>query len=183
VTLNPTPRLLYRPLAESDFDAVHAYASDPEVTAHLDWGPNDVAATRAFMDRVFAHQVAAEPEAITFVIVERSSGELIGACSLHHLDRTNRSSAMGYTLRRASWGQGYGSEMAAALRDFAFTRCDVHRLWATCRPENVGSARVLERIGMRLEGRLRHAILSHGAWRDTLIYAMLAEDREPLEVR
>jgi L-amino acid N-acyltransferase YncA len=56
---------------------------------------------------------------------------------------------------------------------FGFTDLRLHRIWATCRPDNQGSARVLEKIGMELEGQLRDHILIRGQWRDSLLYAAI----------
>ena len=52
--------------------------------------------------------------------------------------------------------------------------CGIHRIYATCRPDNVGSWRVLEKMGMSREGLLRDHILIRGEWRDSLLYAAIA---------
>ena len=46
-----TGRLVLRELTDSDFGAVHAYASDPEVVRYMPWGPNSEAETREFIER------------------------------------------------------------------------------------------------------------------------------------
>jgi len=61
--------------------------------------------------------------------------------------------------------------------DFGLSGGGLHRITATCDPENVGSARVLEKIGMVREGHLRDYFLIRGAWRDRLLYAALAQLR------
>jgi ribosomal-protein-alanine N-acetyltransferase len=55
----------------------------------------------------------------------------------------------------------------------------MHRVWAVCDPDNPASQRVLEKCALRGEGRLRHDLLVHGEWRDSLLYAALAGDRAP----
>lgn len=62
------------------------------------------------------------------------------------------------------------------LRDWAFTVRRLQRVTATCRPENVGSARVLEKAGLRLEGRMRDHMWIRGRYRDSLLYAALRTD-------
>jgi len=52
----------------------------------------------------------------------------------------------------------------------------LHRLWATCLPENPASARVLEKVGFRREGLMREALRIHGQWRDAFLYAMLSTE-------
>jgi ribosomal-protein-alanine N-acetyltransferase len=56
---------------------------------------------------------------------------------------------------------------------FGFTELDLHRIWAWCIADNIGSIRVLEKLGMRLEGRLREKERFKGRWWDKLIFAIL----------
>jgi RimJ/RimL family protein N-acetyltransferase len=84
---------------------------------------------------------------------------------------------MGYLISPAAQGQGYATEAARALLDFGLTTGGLHRITATCDPENTGSVRVLEKIGMSREGHLRDHFLIRGAWRDRLLYAKLAQLR------
>jgi RimJ/RimL family protein N-acetyltransferase len=60
--------------------------------------------------------------------------------------------------------------------EFGFRELGLHRMWADCDPDNVGSWRVLEKIGMRREGHLRENALVKGAWVDSLIYAVLERE-------
>lgn len=60
--------------------------------------------------------------------------------------------------------------------DLALGTLGVHRLWATCRPENVGSVRVLEKLGLRREGLLRQSRRVRGEWVDSLLFARLSTD-------
>jgi RimJ/RimL family protein N-acetyltransferase len=53
-TSRTTDRLLLRAFRASDLAAVHAYASDPAVVRFMDWGPNAMAETRAYVDRILA---------------------------------------------------------------------------------------------------------------------------------
>ena len=65
---------------------------------------------------------------------------------------------------------------ARALLGAGFRHLDLHRVFATCDVRNTGSFGVMEKIGMRREGLLRRDRQVKGAWRDTYLYAMLAED-------
>jgi len=58
---------------------------------------------------------------------------------------------IGYRLARSTWGQGYATEAAKAVRDYAFTMLGIKRLIAMVDPSNVASIRVAEKIGMRYE--------------------------------
>jgi RimJ/RimL family protein N-acetyltransferase len=60
---------------------------------------------------------------------------------------------------------------------FGFDELGLHKISATCDPDNRGSARVLEKIGMRREGVLRDHFLIRGQWRDRLLWAVVRTDQ------
>jgi [ribosomal protein S5]-alanine N-acetyltransferase len=165
-------RVVLRPFAAKDFDAIHAYASDPQVTRYSTWGPNDEAATHRFLDDVMASQDVSDG-AYRFAIAHRDSGELFGGCNVTIVDAAHRRAEFGYVVSRAWWGQGLATEAAGLLKSFAFDSLGVHRLQATCHPDNIGSVRVLEKTGLTFEGRLRDHMLMRGRWRDSLLYAVV----------
>jgi RimJ/RimL family protein N-acetyltransferase len=172
----PTARLELREFASADFAAVHAYASDPEVVRYMAWGPNDEAATRAFLARARQGRRRRPREEWELAILERASGELVGGCGFYARRAAYREFEVGYCLRRASWRRGFGTEAVAALVAFAFESAGAHRLYATVDPVNAASRRLLERLGFRLEGHQRSDTLVRGAWRDSLVYALLAPE-------
>jgi len=102
-------------------------------------------------------------------------GRLIGGVGFYR--RASGTAELGFWLGRPWWGRGYTTEAARAVLGFGLTGGGLHRITATCDPENVGSARVLEKIGMSREGRLRDHLLIRGEWRDRLLYAALAQLR------
>src|SRR5512138_2919203 len=81
-----------------------------------------------------------------YVVVEQSSGEVVGNCGLYYFPDVNGRSEVeiGYRLRRSVWGSGYASEAAHAVRDFAFDRLNLKRLIAIIDPANTASVRVAE---------------------------------------
>ena len=85
---------------------------------------------------------------------------------------------MGYVLRRDSWGKGYATEAAREILRIGFELLDAHRVVGNVDTENIGSVRVLEKIGMTREGMNRQSFWSplHGTWRDTYLYAILEDE-------
>ena len=73
-------------------------------------------------------------------------------------------------------GQGFATEAARALMTYGFTSLGLHRIYATTSSANPGSRRVMERLGMRREARLREAEFRNGKWLDTLIYGILVDE-------
>jgi ribosomal-protein-alanine N-acetyltransferase len=173
-----TERLLLREFVEDDWPAVHEYGSDPEVVRFMPWGPNTEDDTRAFVARALAAQREEPRREYHAAATLLDGGRLIGACSLHLGNPLHRSAMLGYCYARASWGHGYATEAARALVGFGFRELGLHRVWASCDAENIASARVMEKIGMTREGRLRQDANLHGRWRDSYVYGVLEGEWE-----
>jgi ribosomal-protein-alanine N-acetyltransferase len=165
-----TERLLLREFVRSDWRAVHQYASDPEVVRYLTWGPNTEKETRAFIRSILRARRRGGRAGYDLAVVLRSEDRLIGGCAIHP------ATWIGYVFNRACWGRGYATEAARALLALGFDGLGLHRVTATCDPQNLASARVLEKSGMQLEGRLREHVWQRDRWRDSLLYAILEDD-------
>jgi len=170
-----TRRLVLRELKPTDLAAVHAWAADPEVVRYEPWGPNTPEQTAEYLKRSAAAR-AEEPRSVFELgFVLKEAGSLIGAGGLRIRSAEHLEADIGYTLRRDAWGRGYATEAAGALVELGL-RLGMHRIWATCHVDNVRSARVLEKLGMRREGRLRENVHQREGWRDSYLYAVLAGD-------
>jgi len=168
-----TKRLILRDFTEADWEAVHSYASDPEVVRYMNWGPNTVEDTQNFIRRAIAMQKEQPRRGYNLAVVLKSENVIIGGCGIYVSNPDNREGWIGYVFNRNFLGQGYATETAKALLDFGFEQLNLHRIFATCDPANIASARVLEKIGMQLEGHLREREWVKGKWRDSLLYAIL----------
>jgi [ribosomal protein S5]-alanine N-acetyltransferase len=149
------PRLLLRPPDLDDAGALfQRVARDPEVTKYLQWTPHpDVATTR----RVITEKLNINDNERTWAITLRHSGDIIGLTSCRRPVR--HSVEVGYCLGRRWWGKGLMSEVLTMLLTALDADPDVYRVWATCSVDNARSARLLQRAGFVLEGRLaRHAV-------------------------
>ncbi len=170
------PRLVLRELHDDGAPAVHAYASDAEVVRYLDWGPNTPEDTARFLTAARAARDAVPRTAYHLAIVLRTTGHLIGGCRIEIRNAASGAGDLGYVLGRPHWGQGYATEAIRALVSFGFESLAFHRIWATCDARNAASARVLEKLGMKREGHLRHDVRRKGEWRDSYLYAILAPE-------
>jgi RimJ/RimL family protein N-acetyltransferase len=171
-----TARLLLRDFTPDDFADVHAYGSDERTVRFTDWGPNTPDETRAFLTRKIAAQQVVPRQEYELAVVARETGRIVGGASIHLDPNRPRSGEMGYVYHPDVWGRGYATEAANMLLAFGFGELKLHRIYATCDPENRASARVMEKIGMTYEGRLRHHLVQKGRWRDSLLYAILECD-------
>jgi len=171
-----TDRLLLREFEEGDWEAVLAYQSDQRYPRHDAWRERAEEDARRFV-RMFIDWQREEPRRrFQLAIVPRGEGRLIGNCGVRVTSAAAREAEIGYELDPRGWGRGYATEAARAMLAFGFGTLRLHRVTARCLAENVASARVLERLGLRQEGRLREHEWIEGRWRDTLLYAIL--DRE-----
>jgi ribosomal-protein-alanine N-acetyltransferase len=171
-----TERLLLREFRAEDEAAIHAYASDPEVVRLMIWGPNTPEQTRAFLQTTLKSQDQWPRPFVELAIELKPERRMIGSIGLRVKDEANRAADIGYVLARDHWGRGYMTEAGRAILDAAFGQLKLHRVWATCDPRNRASYRVMEKLGMRREAHLIKDVLEKGEWRDSYLYAVLAEE-------
>ena len=147
-----TPRLILRRPTMADADAVfESYARDPAVSRYTTWTPHrDVDDTRGYLAQ--CETGWQRGTLLSWLITTREDGQIIGSIDIRF---ESHRAEIGYVLARAAWGQGYATEAVRALMHWARTVPEVNRVWAVCDVNNVASARVLEKIGMTREARLR----------------------------
>ena len=168
-----TDRLLLRDFRPDDWESVHRYASDPEVTRYMLWGPNTPEETRSFIRRAIAEQGERPRRHYELAVVLKGQGPLIGSCGIDVSAPERRQGWIGYALARHHWGQGYATEAARGVVTFGFGELGLHRIFGTCDPANRASARVMEKLGMRREGLLKEYSWGKDAWHDRELYAVL----------
>jgi RimJ/RimL family protein N-acetyltransferase len=111
-----------------------------------------------------------------FAIVEKENERLIGAGEFNIRDNRNKTGEIGYIINPDFWGKGIATEVARHLIGFGFKQFQLHRIYATCDPRNIASSKVLEKVGMTLEGRMREDLLIKDGWRDSSIYSILEQE-------
>lgn len=171
-----TERLLLRDIRESDYEDVHAYAIDPEVVRYMEWGPNTPEITREVIGRWLAEAVVWPRAGVNLAVELVETGRVIGSIRLEVKAPEHRTADFGYSFHRPYWRQGFATEAARAVVGVGFAKLGLHRLWATCDVRNVGSWGVMEKLGMRREGLLLKDRLVRDGWRDSYVYAVLAEE-------
>lgn len=174
-----TERLIIREFVAGDMQAVHAYASDPLVARYMMWGPNSEEETGNYIELTLDMQKEQPRRSYELAAVLKATGQLIGGCGLTLSEPAQ--GEIGYCFNPLFWRQGYTSEAAAALLAFGFQELGLHRIYATCRPENIGSASVMQKIGMRYEGHLREHMWHKEKWHDSYLYSILQAEYERLK--
>jgi ribosomal-protein-alanine N-acetyltransferase len=145
-----TNRLLLRQMVAEDAEAFFLVFSDPRVMTSFGGNLFDRPQVEKWVQRNLAHQK--QHGYGLFSVILKSENILIGDCGFEHIEVSGRPEVeLGYDLRSQYWGQGYATEAAAAVRDFAWQELGLRRLVSLIRPSNLASSRVAEKIGMTKE--------------------------------
>jgi RimJ/RimL family protein N-acetyltransferase len=152
MTILHSARLRFEPMSEAHYDGLRVLNADPEVMRYITGQPETAEETRASIARVSARW---ETQGYSWwSLIEQETGELVGAGCIQHLghDAANPHE-IGWRLRPDRWGRGYAIEAARRMAGFAFDDLQAPLLCAICDPANTASARVMEKLGMRFQGK------------------------------
>ena len=171
-----TERLILRPFTQEDAQAVFDHwASDSEVTRFLTWPTHqNVEMSRGFIN--WCVQEYRKPDVYCWGIEDKETHLLIGNISAVECDESVDAVALGWVLGRAWWGKGIMPEAAREVIRFFFEEVGANRVWAYHDVENAKSGRVMQKIGMRFEGRMRCAKRNNHGVADVDQYALLRSD-------
>ena len=165
-------RCRLRPFREGDRASIARYANNRRIWINLrDRFPHPYtpADADAWIRRVALH---GPPTQCAIEV----AGEAVGGIGITLQEDVHRRSAeLGYWLGEPFWGRGIMSEAVPAFTTYAFATCDLCRIYATVFEWNPASARILEKAGYVLGGRLRMSVTKDGRTIDQLLYARVRE--------
>ena len=181
-----TTRLFIRPMNDNDIDSIFAMRGDPNIMRYIREPQLRREEAVSWTNLVSSRW---REEKIGFCAVfEKASKKFIGWCGLWRLKETGEIE-VGYAVMKDFWGRGYASEAAEAFLSYGFERLNLEKIVAVAVPENAGSRRVMEKIGMRFDyvGQFygnslvhysisREDFLSRGGGRSGEISAAAADD-------
>ena len=172
-----TERLLLRPYTADDFDALNAMRSNAEVTRYLYWGFQTEAEVRKTLARKIASvSIRPEGDVLALAAEHRGTGEVVADVILHWVSREHGLGEIGYIVHPDHVGLGYATEASRPLLAVAFDALGLHRVIGRLEPRNTGSARVLEKLGMRCEAHFVENEFVKEEWQSELVYAILARE-------
>ncbi len=172
-----TPRLILREFREDDFSAVYDFESRPETQRYEHHIPSQEQ-IRAQLAQLVVDSARLPRTSCRLAVTLRGDDTPRGRISLKLNWEESREWEIGWTIHPDLWGRGYASEAAHAMLEFAFRTCGAHRVVAFCNAHNAASERVMQKIGMQREARLRESRWWNGAWCDELLYAILEREYE-----
>ena len=178
-----TDRLHLRPPRIEDFKAWSALREESREFLQP-WEPrwpNDHLSRSAFKRRVrWATGEANAERAFALLLFSRDDNTLIGGITVSNIRRgPSRSASLGYWVGEAHARQGYMREAVERVAEFGFQTLGLVRLEAACLENNMASRALLERCAFQAEGIVRGYLEVNGTVRDHLLYARLAQDRQP----
>jgi len=171
-----TRRLIIRDYAATDAGAVLAYVQDPTYWQYQRAEAPTAAQIETLMQWVVKEQSISPRVMYYLAATRKDTGEIIGEGVLKVVNPAERQGEIGFGVAPKYWKQGYGSEIAAAVLDAGFQHFKLHRVAGQCSPDNKGSIRIMQKLGMAREGLLRDIHFGRGKWWSTLIYGLLDQE-------
>ncbi|WP_062051548.1 GNAT family N-acetyltransferase [Bacillus sp. JCM 19034] len=164
-----TKRLLIRNFKFNDWQAVYEYTSNAHVMKYIPEGVFSEENVKEFINTNI------DDTAEKFAVVLINENIVIGhIVFLKYFGE--HTYEIGWVFNPKYHTKGYASEAAQAMVKFGFEKMKLHRIIATCQPENIPSYRVMEKIGMRREGYFKKCIPKGNEWWDEYYYAILEEE-------
>lgn len=171
-----TERLVLREFVAEDWPAVLAYQRDPRYLLFYPSTNRTEAVVQDFV-QMFLDQQAEQPRRkFQLAITYRDDDQVIGNCGIRRKPENDWEADIGFELAPKHWGQGIATEAALSIVNYGFRELGLHRVSSWCIADNTASARVLEKVGLRPEGRLRDHEYFKGRWWDTLLFGLLESE-------
>jgi RimJ/RimL family protein N-acetyltransferase len=146
-----TPRLLLRHQILADLDDLWALYRNPNITKYIPDAPRSREEAKEELEW-HMHGHPKHPELGLWATIHKESGKFIGRCGLLPWTIDGQYDVeVAYTIAEEYWGQGLGSEAAQAILNYGFEKLKLSRLICLIDPDNIGSQKVAEKIGMSFE--------------------------------
>ena len=152
--IRKTARLILRPWALTDAEAVYEQAHNPKIGAMCGWHPH----TSVSESLEIIEHVLRKPHSFAICLEDNQA---IGNIGLLFQDDSNlplsdREAEIGYWLGEDFWGKGYATEAVQSVVAYAFEELSLVRLWGGAYQENIPSQCVLEKCGFYTQHTEEH---------------------------
>jgi len=176
-----TKRTRLRMIDISDLDAIHDLHSLQETDEFNTLGiPENIEKTKSIIEPWIVENNLIEITNYTLVIEDKLDKEFIGLFGFKLWSKKHRRGEVWYKIHSKYWNKGFATETLVAMIDFGFDKLNLHRIQAGCAVDNIGSIKVLEKVGMIREGRGRQLLPLKSGWSDNFEYSILETDKRRL---
>ncbi len=170
-----TDRVLLRKFTRNDAADMFEYASEPDVSRFVPWEThNTIEDSQRFLD-IILHQYE-ESKLAPWAIELKERKKVIGTIDFVAWFPGHSRAEIGFILSKDYWGNGLIPEAANKVIQFGFDHMALNKIKAPCMVENLQSQKVLQKLGMTLEGVLRDEYFIKGKYRDMAVYSLLKKD-------
>ena len=161
----------------SDLESIHKLHSFPEVDQYNTLGiPTSMKDTRKVVTASIKNNLQEKISNYTFKITSKDSGGFIGLLGVNLAKEKYKSAEIWFKILPSYWNKGITTDAVNTILDFCFENLKLHRVCAGCAVDNIGSIKVLEKVGMRREGHARKTLPLKTGWSDNYEYAILETD-------
>lgn len=170
-------RLQLRLINHSDLAFIHDLLSQAETDRYNALGiPTSTEETKKWIAQWIEENELEAIQNYTWIIEDLETKTQIGLFGLKLSANKYRRGEVWYKILPQHWKKGYATEALNRVLDFGFEECNLHRIQAGCAVDNIGSIRVLEKVGMIKEGRGRKILPLKSGWSDNFEFSILETD-------
>lgn len=170
-------RLVLSPITMMDLEKIHALHSLPVTDQYNTLGiPAGLEETKSIIKDWVEKNTNGLYQNFVFKIESKETKDFIGLIAINLGNEKFKIAEVWYKLLPNFWNNGYATEALNRILEFGFKSLGLHRIEAGCAVGNLGSIRVLEKVGMTREGRKRKVLPLKTGWTDNFSFAILEED-------
>ena len=173
-----TDRLVMRPFTLEDKDAIFEVMKDKDMYLYSPdepWESSENAeefinlAIRLYNDdhHTFKH---------FFAVTVKESGTIIGICGIGGIAYDRTKNEVFYHIGKNYWGNGYATEAAKAMLDYAFGNLELKKIIAAVHPDNIASNRVIKKIGLKRAGVISGLPGEHAFFNGEYLYSLYKDE-------
>jgi [ribosomal protein S5]-alanine N-acetyltransferase len=172
--------VLLRPLERADLNERYlSWLNDPEVTRYTETGT--FPSTAEDLDNYY-RSITGSRNDVLLAIEEKKSGRHIGNVKLGPIHWVHRVATFGILIgEKEFWGKGLGMEATRLMVEYGFRRLNLHRIDLGVFAEHEAAVHCYEKVGFKIEGRLRQDLFHDGQFKDRLWMGLLRSDYKPLK--
>jgi ribosomal-protein-alanine N-acetyltransferase len=172
-------QVLLRPLERADLNERYlGWLNDPEVTRYTEVGM--FPSTAEDLENYY-RSVTSSRNDVILAVVDKKSGRHIGNVKLGPIHWIHRSATFGILIgEKESWGKGAGEEATRLMVEYGFHRLNLHRIDLGVYAEHEAAVRCYEKVGFKVEGRMREDLFQGAEYKDRLWMGLLRSEYKPL---
>lgn len=167
----------FRVLHSRDAEEIHRFTSDEKVSRFIGWRlMSSLEETSSHIETMLRRESVGTH--LYASVVLKSTGTVIGTVMIFDFDFDAQNAEIGYVFHKEYWGKGYGTRSVALLCKYAKDVLKLHKLHASVVAENITSAKILEKNGFDLEGRLKDHYFIEEKYLDSLVYGRILKGKD-----